>query len=97
MQVQAQSMLAVRRSAGKPKMPADGGVWLPQNFFSISLPHKLSLNLLGIFVKKWLGFLKLGGNSLKKLQSEWCSCAKVDGGTTRVCSLLNVIKKSDSA
>ncbi len=95
MQVQAQSMLAVRRSAGKPKMPADGGVWLPQNFFSIFLPHKLSLNLLGIFVKKWLGCLKLGGYSLKKLQFELrCRfCAKVGGGTTRVCSLLNVIKK----
>lgn len=52
MQVQAQSMLAVRRSAGKPKMTADGVVWLLQNFFSILLPHKLSLNLLGIFVKK---------------------------------------------
>lgn len=99
MQVQAQNMLAVRRSAGKPKMPADGGVWLPQNFFSIFLPHKLSLNLLGIFVKKWLGCLKLGGYSLKKLQFELrCRfCAKVDGGTTRVCSLLNVIKKSDFA
>lgn len=57
MQVQAQSMVAVRRSAGKPKMPADGGVWLPQIFFSIFLPHKLSLSLPGIFVKKWLGFL----------------------------------------
>ena len=75
-------------------MPADGGVWLPQNFFSIFLPHKLSLNLLGIFVKKWLGCLKLGGYSLKKLQFELrCRfCAKVGGGTTRVCSLLNVIK-----
>lgn len=52
MQVQAQSMLAVQRLAAEPKMPADGGVWLPQNFFSIFLPHKLSLNLLGIFVKK---------------------------------------------
>lgn len=85
-------MLEVQRLAAEPKMPAGGEAWLPQNFFSIFLPHKLSLNLLGIFVKKWLGCLKLGGNSLKKLQSEWCSCAKVDGGTTRVCSLLNVIK-----
>lgn len=57
MQVQAQSMLAVQRLAAEPKMPADGGVWLPQNFFSIFLPHKLSLSLPGIFVKKWLGFL----------------------------------------
>lgn len=45
-------MLAVQRLAGKPKMPAGGEAWLPQNFFSIFLPHKLSLNLLGIFVKK---------------------------------------------